>query len=182
MRNTVIHPVVLPVIAGLLWNLLGAPLPGTADEVLQLLGQAAVPLCLVIIGLSFAEHGLRALRSAGGAAIAISAAKLVLLPALVLALGVRGVRLRRHDARGGRDGRGIADRRQRVDLRAALRRDVPETTVAIVLSTLVFVAQRAAVAAAARRAESAGLRPAAEHCRAQRGIMVPADHSKEPAM
>ena len=140
VRNTVIHPVVLPVIAGLLWNLLGAPLPGTVDEVLKLLGQAAVPLCLVIIGLSFGEHGLRALRSAGGAAIAISAAKLVLLPALVLALGY---------AVFGFGGTTLAV----VVMAAALpiganalifaQRydcDVPETTVAIVLSTLAFVA------------------------------------------
>jgi malonate transporter len=139
VRNTVIHPVVLPVIAGLLWNLLGAPLPATVDEVLKLLAQAAVPLCLVIIGLSFGGNGLRSLRFAGGPAIAISAAKLVLLPVLVLALGRYGF---------GFDGTTLAV----VVMCAALpvganalifaqRYDakVAETTVSIVLSTLAFV-------------------------------------------
>jgi len=51
LRNTVIHPVVLPVLLGLAWNLLGFGLPGLVDEVLQLLGSAVVPLCLVLIGL-----------------------------------------------------------------------------------------------------------------------------------
>ena len=139
VRNTVIHPVVLPVIAGLLWNVLGAPLPGPADEVLKLLSQAAVPLCLVVIGLSFAEHGVRALGAAGGPAVAISVGKLVLLPVLVLLLGRFGF---------GLHGTTLAV----VVMAAALpvganplifaqryESQVAETTVAIVLSTLAFV-------------------------------------------
>ncbi len=58
MRNTVIHPVVLPVLAGLLWNLAGLPLPDVVDELLQMLGQAVVPLCLVLIGISLAYYGI----------------------------------------------------------------------------------------------------------------------------
>ena len=44
---------------GLAWNLLGLGLPGLVDEVLQLLGSAVVPLCLVLIGLSLAYYGLQ---------------------------------------------------------------------------------------------------------------------------
>ena len=81
VRNTVIHPVVLPVLAGLSWNALGLPLPPVMNEVLQLLGSAVVPLCLVLIGMSLAYYGLQGrVRSA----IAISAVKLLGLPALVL--------------------------------------------------------------------------------------------------
>jgi predicted permease len=81
LRNTVIHPVVLPVLAGLAWNLLGLGLPGLVDEVLQLLGSAVVPLCLVLIGLSLAYYGLQgSLR----AALGVSLLKLLGLPALVL--------------------------------------------------------------------------------------------------
>ena len=36
-RNTIVHPVVLPVLAGLAWNGLGLPLPGIVDETLQTL-------------------------------------------------------------------------------------------------------------------------------------------------
>jgi malonate transporter len=84
VRATVIHPVVLPVLAGLGWNLARLPLPGLADETLLMLGQAVVPLCLVIIGISLEQHGLKgALKGASW----IAAAKLLALPALVLVVG-----------------------------------------------------------------------------------------------
>ncbi len=93
-RNTVIHPIVLPVLAGMAWNLGGAAIPGPVDEVLQMLGTAVVPLCLVAIGLSLGHYGLR---GAAGAAMALAAAKLVAQPALVLAvgwlMGLRGLAL-----------------------------------------------------------------------------------------
>jgi malonate transporter len=81
LRNTVIHPVVLPVLAGLAWNLAGFGLPGILDEVLQLLGSAVVPLCLVLIGLSLAYYGVQG--HARGA-LRVALLKLLLLPALVL--------------------------------------------------------------------------------------------------
>lgn len=90
VRNTVIHPVVLPVLAGLAWNALGVPLPVVADEILATLGQAVVPLCLVLIGMSLAYYNL------GGAirgAVMLSLLKLLLLPALVLVIGHWGMGL-----------------------------------------------------------------------------------------
>ena len=81
LHNTVIHPVVLPVLVGLSWNLLGFGLPSLVDEVLQLLGSAVVPLCLVLIGLSLAYYGLQG--SVRGA-LGVSLLKLLGLPALVL--------------------------------------------------------------------------------------------------
>jgi predicted permease len=85
-RNTVIHPVVLPVVAGLVFNLVNLPLPAMADEALQQLGSAVVPICLVLIGLSLAEAGA-ALGGAVPGALVLSALKLVALPALVLVVG-----------------------------------------------------------------------------------------------
>jgi predicted permease len=83
VRNTIIHPVVLPVLAGLAWNLTGVGLPAVADEALQMLGSAVVPLCLVLIGVSLAYYGMPgALRGA----VMISVLKLVVLPAVVLAV------------------------------------------------------------------------------------------------
>ncbi len=81
LRNTIVHPVVLPVLAGLAWNLAGLPLPDLVDEVLQLLGSAVVPLCLVLIGLSLAYYGFQG-RARG--ALGLSLLKLFALPALVL--------------------------------------------------------------------------------------------------
>ena len=87
LRNTVIHPVVLPVLAGMLWNAGGLGLNPVVDETLQLLGSAVVPLCLVLIGLSLAYYGVQGhVRGAIGVALV----KLLLLPALVLVVA-RGV-------------------------------------------------------------------------------------------
>jgi malonate transporter and related proteins len=80
-RNTLIHPVVLPVVAGLAWHALALPLPAWIDEILATLGSAVVPLCLVLIGVSLAQYGVQGhLRGA----TALTLGKLVLLPAVVL--------------------------------------------------------------------------------------------------
>lgn len=89
-RNTIIHPVVLPVLIGLTWNALGLPLPAVADEILQTLGQAVVPLCLVLIGMSLAYYGVQ---GAARAAVWLSLLKLLVLPALVLAVAHWGFQL-----------------------------------------------------------------------------------------
>jgi len=137
LRNTVIHPVVLPVLAGAAWQATGVPLPSVVDEVLQVLGSAVVPLCLTLIGMSLAYLGLpHSLRGA----LSLTAMKLVLQPALVLLVagglfGLRGLPL------------------QVVVMLAALpsgtnammfsqryRAQEAETTAVNVISTLVFVA------------------------------------------
>jgi malonate transporter and related proteins len=89
-RNTIVHPVVLPVLVGLTWNALGLPVPAVADEILQTLGQAVVPLCLVLIGMSLAYYGVQ---GAARAAIVLSVLKLLVLPALVLAVAHWGFHL-----------------------------------------------------------------------------------------
>jgi malonate transporter len=81
VRNAVIHPVTLPVLAGLAWNLTGLGLHPVASQTLAGLGLAVVPVCLVLIGLTLAQYGVRGhLRGA----LAAAAPKLLLLPALVL--------------------------------------------------------------------------------------------------
>jgi predicted permease len=80
-RNTVIHPVVLPVLVGLLWHAVGLPLPDLIDQVLVTLGSAVVPLCLVLIGVSLAQYGVKGhLRGA----TLVTLGKLFVLPAAVL--------------------------------------------------------------------------------------------------
>lgn len=86
-RNTVIHPVVLPVLAGLAWNLTGLGLHPVVDEVLQILGAAVVPLCLVLIGMTLAYYGLQG-RAAG--ALRNSVVKLLVQPAAVFAVAHLG--------------------------------------------------------------------------------------------
>lgn len=83
VRNTLVHPVVLPVVAGLAWNLTGLPLPTVLDETLAALGSAVVPVCLVLIGLSLAYYGVQ---GQWRGALQLGALKLLVLPAVVLAV------------------------------------------------------------------------------------------------
>ena len=80
-RNTVIHPVVLPVLAGMAWNLTGLGLHPIVDESLLTLGAAVVPMCLVLIGVTLAAYGVRGLWKG---ALGLSAVKLLMVPAVVL--------------------------------------------------------------------------------------------------
>jgi malonate transporter len=90
VRNTLIHPVVLPILCGLAWQRAVGGLPALADEILLTLSQAVIPLCLVLIGLSLAQYGLR-----GGLrqACRIAALKLFVLPSVVGAIGLWGLGL-----------------------------------------------------------------------------------------
>jgi len=134
-RNTVVHPVVLPVLAGLLWNFTGLGLHPALDEGLALLGSAVVPVCLVLIGLTLATYGLHGrIRGAIGASLV----KLLVLPAVVLAVAHVGF---------GLQGQPLAVVVMMASLPAgsnalifAQRYETlqAETTAAIVLSTVAF--------------------------------------------
>ena len=80
-RNTLLHPVVLPIVAGLLWNLTGFGLHPVLDEALQLLGSAVVPVCLVLIGITLQAHGIT---GQVRAVIPVCVVKLLVMPALTL--------------------------------------------------------------------------------------------------
>jgi predicted permease len=81
VRNSVLHPVTLPVLAGMAWNLTGLGLHPAVDQALAALGAAVVPVCLVLIGLNLAQYGIR--EHLHGAA-ALSVLKLLVLPGWVL--------------------------------------------------------------------------------------------------
>jgi malonate transporter and related proteins len=90
VRKAVLHPVVLPVLLGLGYQLLGVPLPAVIDQVLAGLGQAVVPLCLLLIGMNLAHYGLS---DTWKPAVPQVLFKLLGLPAMVLlvAYGVFGL-------------------------------------------------------------------------------------------
>ena len=84
LRSALVHPVVLPIIAGVAWSLLHLPLPGPLDSALKLLASAATPLCLVLLGASLAQYGI----SAGWRGVAaLSVAKNLLHPAIAYLAG-----------------------------------------------------------------------------------------------
>ena len=58
LRNTLLSPVILPIVAGLAWGLLKLPLPDTIDAPLALLGTASGPCSLVLLGASLAHYGI----------------------------------------------------------------------------------------------------------------------------
>lgn len=94
VRNALLHPVPLPVLAGLLYAQTGWPLPALVDKPLQLLGAAFGPMALLLVGLTLAHSTIgNQLRGA----LALTVVKNLLHPALVaaagLALGLAGVPL-----------------------------------------------------------------------------------------
>ena len=54
LRNAIIHPVVLPVIAGLLFAQTGWTVPEVVDKPIALLGAAFSPVALVLVGITLA--------------------------------------------------------------------------------------------------------------------------------
>ncbi len=85
MRSALIHPVPLPIIAGLLFAQTGWALPEVVDRPLQWLGQAFGPLALLLVGVTLSStrvgpHLRWALR--------LTLAKNFVLPALVAGFGL----------------------------------------------------------------------------------------------
>ncbi|GEN28608.1 transporter [Halovibrio variabilis] len=77
------NPLILACLAGIGLNLSGVGLPGWSQETVELLGRAALPLGLVAVGVALRPAAL--LRVDRGV-LATNSVKLLLMPALVLAL------------------------------------------------------------------------------------------------
>ena len=94
LRNAIIHPVVLPVIAGLAFAQTGWTMPALIDKPMALLGQAFSPIALVLVGITLAMTPV-GLHLRGAAVQAL--VKNLVHPLAVLAigwlLGVRGLPL-----------------------------------------------------------------------------------------
>jgi predicted permease len=79
------NPIVASIILGTAYGFTGLPLPAMIDRTLALIGEAAVPLSLIALGMGLAEFGIR---ERIGVSVALCAFKLVVHPTLVLALAV----------------------------------------------------------------------------------------------
>ena len=84
MRNAIIHPVPLPIIAGLLFAQTGLVIPAVIDKPMQLLGSAFGPIALILVGVTLAHTKIGAHIKG---AFAIVVVKNLLHPALMAALG-----------------------------------------------------------------------------------------------
>lgn len=112
------HPIILAIVAGIVWGATGLALPLILDRFLMLAGGGAGPMALLALG-----AGLNGMHLAGDLreSIVVSAMKLVALPLLRLVL--RPPSLRPAAARGRRRDhrRGDADGCQRLHPRPPLR-------------------------------------------------------------
>lgn len=94
IKSSLLHPIPLPIIAGLLYAQTGWGLPTAIDKPLQWLGSALGPLALMLVGVTLA--GGKA-RSALRGALAITVLKNLALPVMVavaaVLLGITGLPL-----------------------------------------------------------------------------------------
>jgi len=90
LRNTFLSPVILPIVAGLVWGALGIPLPEPIDAPLALLGTASGPCSLVLLGASLAHYGIR---EHWRKALWLTSLKNIAYPALIWAIGRYVLRL-----------------------------------------------------------------------------------------
>ncbi|MER9962092.1 AEC family transporter [Mesorhizobium sp. M0045] len=83
LRRVFINPLIIGILAGLAWRFTGVPLPVLATRLSDALAGTAAPVALFAMGLSLRRFGI-----SGNVrpALALSALKLFLMPALVLGL------------------------------------------------------------------------------------------------
>lgn len=94
LRKALVHPVPLPIIAGLLFAQTGLDIPAVVDQPMRWIGMAFGPLALLLVGIALAESAVGA---QWRAALQLATIKNFAVPAvaagLAWALGMRGVPL-----------------------------------------------------------------------------------------
>jgi len=82
-KSVVLNPVIAGILAGTAWGFTGWQLPEILDRTLVLIGDSAVPMSLIALGMGLAEYGIRA---GWRQSTAIAALKLLAHPLAVYAL------------------------------------------------------------------------------------------------
>lgn len=98
IKSAVLHPVILPIVGGLLWSIAALPLPAWIDQPLGFLASAAGPIMLVLMGaqlstMRLAEHlrsafTLTVLKNFAHPAIVALVSWAIGLPPLAMAVAV----------------------------------------------------------------------------------------------
>lgn len=86
LRQLATHPILIGIISGALLRLAGFSLPPLVRTLTDGIGQAAIPTALFAMGMALHRYGLR---EGTGAAVTITAFKLLIHPALVFFLATR---------------------------------------------------------------------------------------------
>lgn len=85
LRKVAAHPLVVGIVAGLVWRVTGLPLPQLAGRLVDALSGVASPLALFAVGLNLSGFGIRGQLAP---AFALSVTKLVVMPAAALGLAL----------------------------------------------------------------------------------------------
>ena len=85
LRSLTTHPILLAILAGVLWRFTGLALPEAVRTILKYLGDAAAPCALVAMGLSMNKISLQGSRLLIGI---VATLKLLVHPALVYVLAI----------------------------------------------------------------------------------------------
>ena len=94
VKNAILHPVPLPIIAGFLYSLTGLGLAPVVERPLKLLGDAFGPVALVLVGVTLAQTAIgRHLKGALGISMLKTIVHPILMAAAGWALGLRGLPL-----------------------------------------------------------------------------------------
>ena len=90
LRSLIRNPLIVAIIAGVAFRLTGLPLTGIPRTLIDRIADTGIPLALISLGMSLVKYGIR-----GNVlpAIALSATKLLLMPALVYLVAVHLVQL-----------------------------------------------------------------------------------------
>tara|TARA_R110000868_G_scaffold167895_8_gene402415 strand:+ start:2110 stop:3060 length:951 start_codon:yes stop_codon:yes gene_type:complete len=83
LKSSLKNPVIIGLLAGVIYGQLGVPLPAVVDKTLELTSQSAIPCALFVLGGTLTRYHIR--RSIGAASLTVMF-KLVAHPALVFVL------------------------------------------------------------------------------------------------
>ena len=83
LLSLVTHPIIIGILIGILWRLIGLPLGGVGGALVERIGDIAAPLALLAMGMNLRRYGISG-NVRFGAVLALL--KLVVMPALVFVL------------------------------------------------------------------------------------------------
>jgi predicted permease len=84
-RNVATNPLILSVVVGVVWRFAGFAMPGPVESIVDRLADIASTLALLALGLGLRKYGLS---GNAGPAIVLTALKLLVMPAIALAVVV----------------------------------------------------------------------------------------------
>jgi predicted permease len=80
MLSVVTNPVVAGILIGTAFGFTGLTLPGMVDATVHMIGEAAIPMSLIVLGMGLSEYGVR---TGWRQSLAIAALKLAVTPFVV---------------------------------------------------------------------------------------------------